>query len=95
MVGGQGLAHRAGQLAQRLRHHERDPRRAVAEQAGESLGDPVTDDDVVRRGAGDVQHRLGARAAHAWASCSSDSTSSATSSGVRPSVSTMWVATEA
>jgi hypothetical protein len=92
---GQGLAHRRRQVAQRLRHHEGDPRGPVAQQPRETAGDPVADDDVVRRGARDVQHALGARAAHDRAPSSSDSTSSATSSGVRPSVSTVWVATEA
>ena len=92
---GQGLTYRRRQVAQRLRHHEGDPRGPVAQQARETAGDPVADDDVVRRGAGDVEHGLLLVAAHAWAPESSDSTSSATWSGVRPSVSTVCVATEA
>jgi hypothetical protein len=75
----------AGQVdGQPGRVHQGDPLDRIAQQSGDPVAHSPADDDVVRRGAG---HPDGA---HAIAS----RTAAATSSGERPSVSTVTVATD-
>ncbi len=76
------------QVAEGLGVHQRDPLRGIAEDAGQAVEEVAADHDVVRRRAADVQD---GRVVHAG---TMRRISAATSSGVRPSVSTLSVATD-
>ena len=78
---------RVGERPERAGVQDGHPLDRLAEQPREPAGQVVADHDVVRRRAADVQDRV---VAHP----SSSRISAATSSGVRPSVSTTWVATD-
>jgi hypothetical protein len=78
--------HRLGERGEALRVHDGDPLHPRAEHLADRAGQPVPDHDVVRRRAGHREHR---RVVHR----SPSSISRATSSGSRPSVSTVRVAT--
>ena len=84
--------HPVGQVAQSLGMHESDPLGRLSQHPGQPVEQVAADDHVVRRRAAHVEGR-GAIKVVAHGTATLRRISSATSSGVRPSVSTVSVAT--
>ena len=97
-VAAERVEQRTRPLGERVREDHRHPLDVGAEHLGQPVGEVAADHDVVRRGAGHRQHGVAhassSRSAGAFWSASASRISPATSSGVRPSVSTTSVATD-